>query len=118
MATSASETGPLHERAAEDSAALVSLEPHVIAILANRIDSIARHMTHVLTRSARSSVMSAARDLSTAVCDAQGNALALPNGFPVHVANMSLVAKYVLEIHGDDLRPGCLLYTSPSPRDS
>lgn len=90
------------------------IEPHLLAILGNRVNSIARHMTHVLTRSARSSVMSAARDLSTAICDRNGDALALPNGFPVHVANMSLVAKSVLELHGHDMRPGdAFLHNSP-----
>lgn len=90
------------------------LEPHLMAILANRVNAIARHMTHVLTRSARSSVMSACRDLSTAICDARGDALALPNGFPVHVANMSLVTKSVMGIHGDSIAEGdAFLHNSP-----
>lgn len=90
------------------------VEPHLMAVLSSRINSIARQMTYTLQKSARSSVMSAARDLSTAICDAGGDVIALPNGFPVHVANMSLTAKWVMALQGSDLRRGdAILNNSP-----
>ncbi len=82
------------------------LEPYLMAVLAARVDSISRQMTFVFQRSARSAVMATARDLSTAICDANGDVLALPNGFPVHAAGIGLTAKAVMELHGDDFREG------------
>src|SRR5699024_8779879 len=49
---------------------------------------------------------SSARDFSTAICDYNGDVIALPNGFPVHVANMSLTAKTIFDFHENDLSPG------------
>lgn len=77
-----------------------------IAIISSKIDNISKQMTYTLQRSARSSIMSSARDFSTAICDMEGDVIALPNGFPVHAANMSLTAKTVFEFHNDDLSPG------------
>jgi N-methylhydantoinase B len=92
------------------------IEPFLMAILSNRLNGIAAHMTHVLEHSARSSVMSSARDLSTAICDSSGAALALPNGFPVHVANMSLTTRAVMRYHGTVMKPGDA-YLNNSPYD-
>lgn len=77
-----------------------------LAIISSKINNISKHMTYTLQRSARSSIMSSARDFSTAICDMNGDVIALPNGFPVHVANMSLTAKTVFEFHNDELAPG------------
>src|SRR5699024_4534639 len=82
------------------------LESDDLAIISSKINSISKQMTYTLQRSARSSVMSSARDFSTAICDGQGDVIALPNGFPVHVANMSLTAKTVFEFHDNDLSAG------------
>ena len=81
-------------------------EPFMMALLSSRINSIARQMTSILERSARSSVMSSCRDLSTAICYGDGNVIALPNGFPVHVANMSLITKSIFEFHTNDIKQG------------
>lgn len=85
---------------------MTSLSPDLLAIISGKINNISKQMTYTLQRSARSSIMSSARDFSTAICDWVGDVLALPNGFPVHVANMSLTAKSIFEFHGQDLRPG------------
>ena len=75
------------------------IEPYLMTVLSSRINSIARQMTYTYQRSARSSVMSSARDLSTAICDANGDVIALPNGFPVHCAGVSLTPKAVMDFH-------------------
>src|SRR5690625_4802141 len=82
------------------------LTPDDLAIISSKINNISKQMTYTLQRSARSSVMSSARDFSTAICDMDGDVIALPNGFPVHVANMSLTAKTIFDFHRDDLAPG------------
>ncbi|MFD1707896.1 hydantoinase B/oxoprolinase family protein [Siminovitchia sediminis] len=82
------------------------LSPDLLAIISSKVNNISKQMTYTLQRSARSSIMSSARDFSTAICDGSGDVIALPNGFPVHVANMSLTAKSVFDFHGDRLKPG------------
>ena len=85
----------------------VKIEPFMMALLSNKINSIARNMTTILERSSRSSQMNSARDCSTAICGPDGDVIALPNGFLVHVANMSLVSRSIFEIHGaKTIRPG------------
>ncbi|WP_310169506.1 hydantoinase B/oxoprolinase family protein [Neobacillus niacini] len=92
-----------------------TIAPDLMAILSSKINSISKQMSYTLQRSARSSVMSSARDFSTAICDGVGDVLALPNGFPVHVANMSLTSKSIFEFHSvDTLAPGdAILNNSP-----
>jgi len=82
-------------------------EPFLMALLSSKINSIARNMATILERSSRSSVMSVARDCSTAICGPDGDVIALPNGFIVHVANMSLVTRSLFKIHDvKTFRPG------------
>lgn len=82
------------------------LTPDLLAIISSKINNISKQMTYTLQRSARSSIMSSARDFSTAICDGSGDVIALPNGFPVHVSNMSLTAKSVFDFHDGYLAPG------------
>ena len=71
-------------------------------------------MTNAMVKGARSSVLALARDCSTAICDGNGDVLVFPIGFPVHVGGSTLGARSLLEIHGDDLRPGdAYLHNSP-----
>lgn len=82
------------------------LTPDLLAIISSKINNISKQMTYTLQRSARSSIMSSARDFSTAICDGTGDVIALPNGFPVHVSNMSLTAKSVFDFHDGKMAPG------------
>ncbi|RNB84499.1 hydantoinase B/oxoprolinase family protein [Brevibacillus fluminis] len=93
----------------------ITIAPDLLAILSSKINSISKQMSYTLQRSARSSVISSARDFSTAICDGTGDVVALPNGFPVHVANMSVTAKAIFEFHPpESLAPGdAILNNSP-----
>lgn len=82
------------------------LTPDLLAIISSKINNISKQMTYTLQRSARSSIMSSARDFSTAICDGTGDVIALPNGFPVHVSNMSLTAKSVFDFHDGKMAAG------------
>ncbi|KAB7708269.1 hydantoinase B/oxoprolinase family protein [Bacillus aerolatus] len=92
-----------------------SITPDLMAILSSKINGISRQMTYVLQKSARSSIISNARDFSTAVCDGKGEVIALPNGFPVHATNMGLTLRGVFEYHPPStLKPGdAILNNSP-----
>ena len=92
-----------------------SIAPDLMAILSSKINSISKQMSYTLQKSARSSIIASARDFSTAICDGDGEVLALPNGFPVHAANMGLTAKAIFEFHKPEtLKPGdAILNNSP-----
>lgn len=77
-----------------------------MSLLASRIGSISVQMNNVMVKGARSSVLALARDCSTAICDANGDVLAFPAGFPMHVGGSTLLGRSLLEIHGKDLQPG------------
>ncbi len=82
------------------------IEPYLMALLASRIGSISVQMNNVMVKGARSSVLALARDCSTAICDANGDVLAFPAGFPMHVGGSTLLGRNLLDIHGNDLEPG------------
>lgn len=90
------------------------IEPYLMALLASRVGSISVQMNNIMIKSARSSVLALARDCSTAILDANGEVLAFPAGFPVHVGGTSLAGKALLEMKGDQLKPGdAYLLNSP-----
>lgn len=90
------------------------MESYLMSILSSRIGNISVQMNNAMIRSARSAVIALARDCSTAICDAKGDVLSFPAGFPVHVGGGSLAGHMLLEMHGDDLRPGdAYLLNSP-----
>jgi N-methylhydantoinase B len=90
------------------------IEPYLMALLASRLGSISVQMNNIMIKSARSSVLALARDCSTAILDAKGDVLAFPAGFPVHVGGTSLAGKALLEMKGDQLKPGdAYLLNSP-----
>jgi N-methylhydantoinase B len=90
------------------------IEPYLMALLASRVGSISVQMNNIMIKSARSSVLALARDCSTAILDANGDVLAFPAGFPVHVGGASLAGKALLELKGDQLKPGdAYLLNSP-----
>ena len=90
------------------------IEPYLMSLLSSRIGNISIQMNNAMIKGARSAVIALARDCSTAICDANGDVLAFPAGFPVHVGCGSLAGRMLLETHGDDLRPGdAYLLNSP-----
>jgi N-methylhydantoinase B len=92
------------------------LEPYLLAELSSITNGIAEHMTHVLEQSARSSLLATSRDMSTAICDSTGAALALGDGFPVHTLNMGLTTRAVMRRAAAGFRPGDA-YLNNSPYD-
>ena len=91
-----------------------AIEPHLMSLLASRIGSIAIRMNNAMVKAARSSVLALCRDLSSAICDGNGDVLAFPAGFPAHVGGCTLAARSLLDLQGDNLRPGdAYLHNSP-----
>jgi len=90
------------------------MEPYMMSLLASRIGNISIQMNNVIVKSARSAVLALARDCSTAILDGNGDVLAFPAGFPVHVGGSSLAGRALLDIHGHDMSEGdAFLNNSP-----
>jgi N-methylhydantoinase B len=85
----------------------INIEPYLMSVLSSKLYSIGIEMTNTMIKSARSLLMSICRDLSTAICDKNGDVISLPPCIPVHVANMGMTVKpafnHIDGIHEGDL---------------
>jgi N-methylhydantoinase B len=91
----------------------MSLDPVLLAVIANRLDTIVREMENTLLRTGRSAVLNMARDFSCALITGDNRLLASAEGLPVHVIGMEFLAESVTELH-DDIREGdAFLHNDP-----
>lgn len=91
----------------------MSLDPILLAVIANRLDTIVREMENTLLRTGRSAVLNMARDFSCALITGDNRLLASAEGLPVHVIGMEYVAEAVTDLH-DDIRDGdAFLHNDP-----
>lgn len=92
----------------------MSLDGARLAILASRLDAITRRMTVTLLRSARSTIINAARDFSCCLLTADGRLLAVGESLPIHVlAGTDEVARGLLELDEPVARGDAFLHNSP-----
>lgn len=85
-----------------------------MAILANRIDSIARKMANTLFRTARSGVLNSGHDFSCVVLTADCRLVAGAISLPAHVmSGPDEIARYVKEMHPDMRKGDAFLHNSP-----
>jgi N-methylhydantoinase B len=78
----------------------------LLAVLANRFESIVREMTNTLFRTGRSAVLNMARDFSCSIVTADDQLLAAAEGLQVHVLGAGLQTASMRELHGGDLAEG------------
>lgn len=90
-----------------------SFDAILLAVLANRFDTIVREMENTLLRSGRSAVLSMARDFSCALITADNRLLASAEGLPVHVIGMEFVAQSVCDLHEDISDGDAFLHNDP-----
>lgn len=89
-------------------------DPYMTAVLASRIDGIIKEMTNTLLRTARSGVISSARDFSCSLCTADNRLLAAAEGLPIHIFGSHLQTRTMCEVAGNELREGdCYLHNDP-----
>ncbi|MCA3505290.1 MAG: hydantoinase B/oxoprolinase family protein [Rhodobacter sp.] len=85
-----------------------------MAILASRIDSIARKMANTLFRTARSGVLNSGHDFSCVVLTADCRLLAGAVSLPSHVmSGPDEMARYIASMHPDMKRGDAFLHNSP-----
>jgi N-methylhydantoinase B len=90
-----------------------SFDPVLLAVIANRLDSIVREMENTLLRSGRSAVLNMARDFSCALITADNRLLASAEGLPVHVIGMEFLAEAVTDLHHDLEEGDAFLHNDP-----
>jgi len=83
-----------------------SLDPVLISVMANRLDGIVREMTNTLLRSARSAVISSARDFSCCLVTGNDELLAPAEGLPVHIFGCHIQTTNMRKYHKDDIKRG------------
>ncbi|WP_165875231.1 hydantoinase B/oxoprolinase family protein [Natrarchaeobius chitinivorans] len=89
------------------------IEPYLMTVLSKKFEMATRDMTQSLLRSARSGVISVARDFSSAITLFDGRQFMIDEGLPVHLVNVHFVPRRTRELH-DEIRPGdCFLTNSP-----
>ncbi len=76
-----------------------TMDPALLAVLANRFDAIVREMTNTLLRTGRSTVMSVARDFSCAIVTADDQLLSSAEALPVHVFGTHLQTAAMRRMH-------------------
>ena len=83
-----------------------TLDPILMSVMANRLDGIVREMTNTLLRSARSAVISSARDFSCCLVTGDDELLAPAEGLPVHIFGCHIQTANMREYHKGDIQRG------------
>jgi N-methylhydantoinase B len=77
------------------------LDAALLAVIANRLDSVCREMTNTLLRSGRSAVLNMARDFSCSLVTGDNQLLASAEGLPVHVFGSQFLSEAMCNLHPD-----------------
>jgi N-methylhydantoinase B len=88
-------------------------DPVLLAVMANRMESVCREMTNTMLLAARSSVIGMARDFSCAVITSENDILAVAEGFPIHVWGMNIQTKSMADLHPDFKEGDAFLHNDP-----
>ena len=90
-----------------------TLDPVLLAVIANRLDAICREMTNTLLRSGRSTVLNMARDFSCSIITSEHELLASAEGLPVHVIGTELLAGAMADLHPNFAAGDAFLHNDP-----
>ena len=83
-----------------------SIDPILLSVLRRRFKSITEEMGLTLLRTARSPILSEARDFVTGLYDARGDMLEQTEYIPVLAFALQPACKKIVAYFGDDLNPG------------
>ncbi|MEV6867355.1 hydantoinase B/oxoprolinase family protein [Streptosporangium subroseum] len=94
--------------------AAIDIDGVRLAVVTNRLQSIARSMMNTVLRTGRSGVLNSARDFSCCILTGRDELLAAADSLPIHVmSGPDLMARVMRELH-DDIAPGdAFLHNSP-----
>jgi len=88
-------------------------DPVLMAVIANRLDTIVREMENTLLRTGRSAILNMARDFSCALVTGDNRLLATAEGLPVHVIGMEYLAEAMTDLHDDLTEGDAFLHNDP-----
>ena len=91
----------------------MSMDPVLMAVMANRLNSVVREMENTLLRTGRSGVLNMARDFSCAIVTGENELLASAEGLPVHVFGANLLARALTDLHDDLAEGDAFLHNDP-----
>jgi N-methylhydantoinase B len=85
-----------------------------LAIIANRLEGVARKMANTLLRTGRSGVLNRAKDFSCCIVTAAGDLLASAESLPIHVlSGPDLMARSMTRLHPMLTRGDAFIHNSP-----
>lgn len=97
----------------ESSTPQRALDQVVVAVLANRLDSIVREMTNTLFRTGRSAILNTAKDFSCSIVTADNQLLSSADGLPIHVLGGGRQTESMQEFHPDLAEGDAYLHNDP-----
>jgi N-methylhydantoinase B len=77
------------------------LDPATLAVISNRFEAIVREMTNTMLRSARSAVISVARDFSCSIVSAEDELIGSAEGLATHIFGSSIQCAELRRLHPD-----------------
>ncbi len=83
-------------------------DPVTVAVVEQRLESIAQEMVEVMLRTSMSQILNSSHDFSTVILDPKGQMVAQGEGIPVHMSALPIAAQAVQELFGNEIRPGDL----------
>ncbi|MDP6590457.1 MAG: hydantoinase B/oxoprolinase family protein [Rhodospirillales bacterium] len=83
-----------------------SIDPILVTVIQHRLKAITEEMGLVMLRTARSPILSEARDFVTGLYDARGELMEQTAYIPILAFAVPLSIKYMVEYYGDELYPG------------
>ena len=90
-----------------------TLDPVLMAVMANRVDGIVREMSNTLLRAARSAVLAVARDFSCAITTGDNQLFSSAEGLPVHIFGSHLQSASMCALHKDLAEGDAFLHNDP-----
>lgn len=88
-------------------------DPVLLAVLANRFESIIKEMTNTVMRASRSSVIKNARDMSCGILTYDHRLVSVEEALPIHVTALELTTKPITELFSDIKDGDAFLNNSP-----
>ena len=83
-------------------------DPITLAVVENRLESIAMEMMEVMLRTSMSQILNSSRDFSTCILDADCQLVAQGEGIPVHISALPIAGAAVRDYFAGDMTDGDL----------
>lgn len=97
----------------ENARAVADFDPVLMAVLANRFESIIREMTNMVMKASRSSLIKNARDMSCGILTYDHRLVSVEEALPIHVTALELTTQPITRFFNDVKEGDAFLNNSP-----